>query len=188
MKTALPIGSSNVDSDQYAFVQSSRARLVSHCLVDRTFVSKPPARVSKISRDLSRRELSIAQHCFQSKPFQLPFFYLGTTQNATRDCGPIDLSDGSIGGRGRNGLSALLKPRRKLFVVALNIRMLRQIDQQVAIAGVLPTFKVNVCCISETCVPHLSSIITLRSLDTTPFSPFTVRVSSEIRFRAFGSR
>lgn len=57
------------------------------------------------------------------------FSNIGTKQEATKNCGSIDLSDDNLTGRVRNTLKAFLKPKWSLHLATFNIRMLNLIRQ-----------------------------------------------------------
>lgn len=56
-----------------------------------------------------------------------------TTRHTTRVFRSMDLTDGRVGGRGRNSLDALLKPECPLHLIPFNVCSLNRIGQQTAL-------------------------------------------------------
>lgn len=89
-RTNLPIASSEMASDNYAPTKSSRTTLIQHYFVGHTFVSNIVVRVRNKSSVYSIRKLS-----------NFRFLDTGITQDATKNCGSMNLSDSSTGERTR---------------------------------------------------------------------------------------
>lgn len=145
--TALPMASSRIGSDKQAATPSSLAGLMPHCLADET--SKVSVRIPKEKPFLRCRKPQSIDHPdtfsilftgnfsdFRSSDFR-------TTQDATKNCGSIGLSDRRIGGRDRNTLDALFKPKCSLYSFIFSILALSQIGQQADLARTLKNFKID---------------------------------------------
>lgn len=69
-------------------------------------------------------------------------------QGATKNYCPMGLSDGSIGERLGNNMTALPRPKCSFHLVDFNIRTVSRRGKQLAPSKTLETFKIHVCCVS----------------------------------------
>lgn len=79
----------------------------------------------------------------------------------------------------RNRSQALLKPKHSLHLVGFNARILTQIGQLDILAGILETFEIDECCVSEMHIQDSISEITVRSSNATSLSRFTHRAQGD---------
>lgn len=99
MKTVLSIASIIVGNDKYTTAPGSRPGLTPHWLVGQSFESKVPVRVTKKQNLLCEQPRSIDRPNTSSDFFVRSLFNsrssdAGTTQVATKNCDPTDISDG----------------------------------------------------------------------------------------------
>lgn len=76
-------------------------------------------------------------------------------------------------GRAGRELRALVKPKLSIRLVLINVHMVNQAEEQVALARSSPTFEIYVCSISRLCAEDPDSAVTHRHWDKTSFSYFT---------------
>lgn len=76
---------------------------------------------------------------------KLRYSGIGTMQNATKNCGSIDLSDGINRTFPESELNKLLEPKCSLHLAASNVT-LNKIGRQAGVARTLETFRVDVWC------------------------------------------
>ena len=79
----------------------------------------------------------------------------------------------------------LFAPRNQSYIAAFNVRTLKPIGQQIALAQSLNSLHIDVCCISETRIQDASSVLVL----STPNDPsrFYLRTSGDPEAAASGS-
>lgn len=77
------------------------------------------------------------------------------------------------------GEEELIKPKSLLHFAAFNVRKLQHMGQHVALVRIPNFFKVDSCCIFETCTQNPTSIITLRIPNIAYFSRFPLHVSGD---------
>lgn len=104
-----------MDSDEFACARCCRDASTSHCLVVETSEPKFPIRVATEKpilwpgqpRSIERPDTSSILSTVGLSNFRSSD---KMTQNGARNCNWIDLCDGRISGKGRNGLHTLVKP------------------------------------------------------------------------------
>ncbi|KAA3670424.1 uncharacterized protein DEA37_0004723, partial [Paragonimus westermani] len=86
-----------------------------------------------------------------------------------------------------SGDNCFLRPRQLVNIGAFNVRTLRQIGQQAALASTLSSLELDVCCVSETRVYDSSTVIHLSSpLDSCRSKRFCLRVSGDAEAESHG--
>ncbi|KAA3676912.1 uncharacterized protein DEA37_0003379 [Paragonimus westermani] len=86
-----------------------------------------------------------------------------------------------------SGDVCFLRPRRLVNIGVFNIRTLRQVGQQAALASTLSSLELDVCCVSETRVYDSSTVIHLSSpLDSCRSKRFCLRVSGDAEAESHG--
>ena len=81
-------------------------------------------------------------------------------------------------------MNALFRPRCSVYVAAFNVRTLKQVGQQAALARTLDSLNVDVCCVSETRIQDSSTVINLTAPDL--HSTFRLRTSGDTEAAAAG--
>lgn len=103
---------------------------------------------------MSSPEVLIArapQASFLLALFNFNFSDVGTTQCAMKNCGLIDVSDGSVNWKERNTLQPVLRSKCSLHLAAFNIWTLNQIGQQAALTRTLVLSPKRACSIPLPC-------------------------------------
>ncbi|KAA3676475.1 uncharacterized protein DEA37_0004434 [Paragonimus westermani] len=86
-----------------------------------------------------------------------------------------------------SGDNCFLRPRQLVNIGAFNVRTLRQIGQQAALASTVSSLELDVCCVSETRVYDSSTVIHLSSpLDSCRSKRFCLRVSGDAEAESRG--
>lgn len=107
------------------------------------------------------------------------------TQEATKNCDSMNLSDGSISSRARNGSDALLKHKGSLYLATFNVGTLNPTGQKAVLARILETFKVDACYASETPI-QWPAFESSRLNPNTTFSRFNLDASGDRISKARG--
>lgn len=127
IKSGLSIASNRVVSNKYASTQSSQAWLPLCCIVGETFESKALVTVFKAKPVLWREQLRSIHGPNNFIAFStgnlsnLCSSNMGTTQNATKNCGLPGLFN-CISESGRNSLCVLFEPKFSPYPAAFNVR------------------------------------------------------------------
>lgn len=110
---------------------------------------------------------------------------LSSTKDALDNCCSIDLSYGSISGKTRSNLGAILRPKSSLHLATHSVCKFTQTEQQGDQPGFFKTLK-QTCCVSGTRTKVPISVLVFHSTGTVSFSRFTLRVPGNAVSSAHG--
>ncbi|GAA48578.1 hypothetical protein CLF_101776 [Clonorchis sinensis] len=83
-----------------------------------------------------------------------------------------------------NTSNSVFKPRKPVYLAAFNVRTLKQVGRQVALARTLDSLCIDVCCLSETTMQDASTVIELIAPSSS--SRLRLRTSGEADAAAAG--